>query len=130
MAATLNAATFIGKNFMDNEEFHRSHLEENVRHHRESGGRTRRDQQCGQDSLRKTFMETTIIDWTEEVIREMDRLANEDHTHIATEEELNIYRGNWWIRSNFVGSDTMPIRHRPDFKESAVNLASLQESRG
>ena len=52
------------------------------------------------------------LDRTEEVIREMDKLANEDHTHIATEEELNIYRGNWWIRSNFVGSDTMPIRHR------------------
>ena len=40
---------------------------------------------------------------SEEVILEMDRLANEDHTHIATEEELDVYRGNWWIRSNFVG---------------------------
>ena len=49
---------------------------------------------------------------TEEVIREMDRLANEDHTHIATEEELDVYRGNWWIRSNCVGSDTMPVRHK------------------
>ena len=28
---------------------------------------------------------------TEEVIREMDKLANEDHTHIATEEELNVW---------------------------------------
>ena len=70
------------------------------------------------------------LDRTEEVIRETDKLANEDHTHIATEEELNVYRGNWWIRSNFVGSDTMPIRHRADFKESVVNLASPQESRG
>ena len=67
---------------------------------------------------------------TEEVIREMDKLANEDHTHIATEEELNVYRSNWWIRSNFVGSDTMPTRHRPDFKESVVNFASPQECRG
>ena len=37
MAATMNAATFMGKNFMDNQkfhhEFHGSHLEENVRHH-------------------------------------------------------------------------------------------------
>ena len=31
---------------------------------------------------------------SEEVILEMDRLANEDHTHIATEEELNVYRNN------------------------------------
>ena len=67
---------------------------------------------------------------TKEVIREMDKLANEDHTHIATEEELNVYRGNWWIRSNFVGSDTMPIRHRPDFKKARVDIASPQESGG
>ena len=53
------------------------------------------------------------MDRTEEVIREMDRLANEDHTHIATEEELDVYRCNWWIRSNFVGSDTMPIKASP-----------------
>ena len=34
-------------------------------------------------------------------------------------------------RSNFVGSDTIPIRHRPDFKQtSVVNLASPQECRG
>ena len=67
---------------------------------------------------------------TEEVICEMDKLANEDHTHIGTEEELNVYRSNWWIRSNFVGSDTVPIRHRADFKRSVVNLASPQECRG
>ena len=41
--------------------------------------------------FRKTMLE---LDRTEEVIREMDKLANEDHTHIATEEELNVYRGN------------------------------------
>ena len=63
---------------------------------------------------------------TEEVIREMDKLANEDHTHIATEEELNVYRSNWWIRSNFVGSDTMPIRHRADFKEALSTLRRLK----
>ena len=44
---------------------------------------------------------------TEEVIREMDKLANEDHTHIATVEELNVNRSNWWIRSDSVGSDTI-----------------------
>ena len=65
---------------------------------------------------------------TEEVIREMDRLANEDHTHIATEEELDVYRGNWWIRSNFVGSDTMPIRHRPDFKKALSTLHRLKKA--
>ena len=65
---------------------------------------------------------------TEEVLREMDRLANEDHSHIATEEELDVYRGNWWIRSNFVGSDTMPIRHRPDFKKALSTLHRLKKA--
>ena len=68
------------------------------------------------------------MDRTEGVIREMDRLANEDHTHIATEEELDVYRGNWWIRSNFVGSDPMPIRHRPDFKEALSTLHRLKKT--
>ena len=34
---------------------------------------------------------------TEEVIREMDKLANEDHAHHATLEEISVYRNNWWI---------------------------------
>ena len=63
---------------------------------------------------------------TEEVIREMDKLANEDHTHHATEEEISVYRSNWWIRSNFVGSDTMPVRHRADFKEALSTLRRLK----
>ena len=63
---------------------------------------------------------------TEEVIREMDKLANEDHTHHATEEEINVYRSNWWIRSYFVGSDTMPVRHRADFKEALSTLRRLK----
>ena len=63
-----------------------------------------------------------------EVILEMDRLANEDHTHIATEEEINVYRGNWWIRSNFVVSDTMPVRHRPDFKKALSTLHRVKKA--
>ena len=80
--------------------------------------------------IRDTWFRKTMLELgrTEEVIREMDKLANEDHTHIATEEELNVYRGNWWIRSNFVGSDTMPIRHRPDFKEALSTLHRLKNA--
>ena len=73
--------------------------------------------------FRKTMIE---MGRTEEVIREMDKLANEDHTHHATEEEINVYRSNWWIRSNFVGSDTMPVRHRSDFKEALSTLRRLK----
>ena len=49
---------------------------------------------------------------------------------LSQKKKIDVYRGNWWIRSNFVGSDTMPIRHRPDFKESVVDIASPQESGG
>ena len=61
--------------------------------------------------IRDTWFRKTMIELgrTEEVILEMDRLANEDHTHIATEEEIDVYRGNWWIRSNFCG-----FRHDAD----------------
>ena len=48
-------------------------------------------------SFRKTMIE---LGRSEEVILEMDRLASEDHSHIATEEDIDVYRGNWWIRSN------------------------------
>ena len=75
--------------------------------------------------FRKTMIE---LGRSEEVILEMDRLANEDHTRVATEEEIDVYRGNWWIRSNFVGSDTMPVRHRPDFKKALSTLHRLKKA--
>ena len=40
--------------------------------------------------------------------------------------ERGPHRSNWWIRSNFVGSDTMPIRHRADFKEALSTLRRLK----
>ena len=73
--------------------------------------------------FRKTMIEMGRIG---EVIREMDKLANENHTHHATEEEINVYRSNWWIRLNLVGSDTMPVRHRADFKEALSTLRRLK----
>ena len=48
--------------------------------------------------------------------------------HIATEEEFKVYRGNWWKRSNVVGSDTMPIRHRLDFKQALSTLHRLKKA--
>ena len=54
------------------------------------------------------------------------KLANEYHTHNDTAEKISVYRNNWWIRSNFVGSDTMPVRHRADFKEALSSLRRLK----
>ena len=67
---------------------------------------------------------------SEELCREMDKLANEDHTHHITAEEISVYRNNWWLRSNKVGSDTMPVRHRADFKQALTTLRQPQEPGG
>ena len=79
--------------------------------------------------IRDTTFRKTMIELgrSENVILEMDRLASEDHSHIATEEEIAVYRGNWWIRSNLVNSDTMPTRHRPDFKKALSTLYRLKK---
>ena len=66
-------------------------------------------------------------DRTEDLCRQMDDLTNEDHTHHLTPLEYYNYRSNWWIRSNKIGSNTMPIRHRSDFKQA---LSSLQQLKG
>ena len=63
---------------------------------------------------------------SEELCREMDKLASEDHTHHITPEDISVYRNNWWIRSNTVGSDTMPVRHRADFKQASSTLRQLK----
>ena len=64
---------------------------------------------------------------TEEICRQTDDLADEDHTHHLTPEEIDDYRSNWWIRSNKIGSDTMPIRHRSDFKQALSTLRQLKD---
>ena len=63
---------------------------------------------------------------TEEICRQMDDLADEDHTHHLTPEEIEDYRVNWWIRWNNIGSDTMPIRHRSNFKQALSTLQQLK----
>ena len=50
----------------------------------------------------------------EDACRQMDALADEDHTHHLTSQEYFYYKRNWWLRSNKTGSDTMPVEHRPD----------------
>ena len=76
-------------------------------------------------SFRKTMIE---LGRSEEAILEMDRLGNEDHIYIATEEEIDVYRGNWWIRSNLVNSDTMPKKHRPVFKKALSTLHRFKKA--
>ena len=68
--------------------------------------------------LTLAVMKKYVVRWT--------KLANEDHTHRITEDEIRVYRNNWSIRSNTVGSDTMPVRHRADFKQALSTLQQLK----
>ena len=76
------------------------------------------------EKFRKNMIE---IGRTEDLCRQMDDLADEDHTHHLTPQEIDNYKNNWWIRSNKIGSDTMPIRHRSDFKQALSTLRQLKE---
>ena len=80
--------------------------------------------------IRDKFFRKTMIELgrSEEIILEMDRVASEDHSHIATQEEIDVYRGNWWIRSNVVNFDTMPTRRQPDFKKALSTLHRLKKA--
>ena len=80
--------------------------------------------------IRDKFFRKTMIELgrSEEIILEMDRLASENHSHIATQEEIEVYRCNWWIRSNVVNFDTMPTRHQPDFKKALSTLYRLKKA--
>ena len=66
----------------------------------------------------------------EDASRQMDALADEDHTHHLTPQEYYYHKSNWWTRSNNIASDTMPIRHRPDFKQALSTLQQLKEKEG
>ena len=80
--------------------------------------------------IRDKFFRKTMIELgrSEEIILEMDRLASEDRSHIATQEEIDVYRGNWWIRSNVVNFDTMPTRRQLDFKKALSTLYRLKKA--
>ena len=67
---------------------------------------------------------------SEQMIIEMDKLANEDHTYTASREEIEFYRGNWWIHTNVAHVDSVPTRYEPEFKKCVVNNAAPEASRG
>ena len=62
----------------------------------------------------------------EELCRRWDALADEDHTHHLTAQEYHHYKSIWWLHSNKQGSNTMPFKHRLDFKPALSTLQRLQ----
>ena len=66
----------------------------------------------------------------EDLCRRWDALADEDHTHHLTPQEYLHCHSKWWLHSNKQGSNTMPLRHRPDFKQALSTLQRLQQEAG
>ena len=89
-----------------------------------------REEAGGSRVLHREFAQEEMQEETflsEEICRETDKLANEDHTHHITPDEIRVYRNNWWIRSKIVSSDTMPVMHRADFKQALTTLRQLKK---
>ena len=63
----------------------------------------------------------------EDVCRQWDALADEDHTHHLTPQENYHYKSNWWLHSNKTGSNTVPVKHRDDFKQALSTLQQLKQ---
>ena len=66
----------------------------------------------------------------EDLCRRWDALADEDHTHHLTVREYFHYKNKWWLHSNEQGTNTMPLRHRSDFKQALSTLQRLQQEAG
>ena len=73
-------------------------------------------------AFRKAMIE---IGRTEQMIVEMDKLANEDHSYKASREEIEFYRGNWWIHTNVQHVDSIPTRYEPEFKSALSTMHRL-----
>ena len=76
-------------------------------------------------AFRKAMIE---IGRTEQMIVEMDKLANEDHSYKASREEIEFYRGNWWIHSNVARVDSIPTRYEPEFKSALSTMQRLKRA--
>ena len=59
----------------------------------------------------------------------MDVLSDEDHTHHLTPQEYYHYKSNWWLLSNKTGSNTVPVEHRPDFKQALSTLQQMKQKK-
>ena len=64
---------------------------------------------------------------TEDLCRQMDDLADEDHTDHLTPQEYDHYKSNLSLRSNKIGSDTLLVQQRSDFKHALSTLQQLKE---
>ena len=77
----------------------------------------------------KTFRKSMIeVGRSEQMIKEMDKLASEDHTYNASKEEIEFYCGNWWIHTNVAHFDSVPTRYEPEFKNALSTMQRLKRA--
>ena len=77
----------------------------------------------------KTFRKSMIeVGRSEQMIIEMDKLASEDHSYKANKEEIEFYRGNWWIHTNVAHFDSVPTRYEPEFKNALSTMQRLKRA--
>ena len=77
----------------------------------------------------KTFRKSMIeVGRSEHMIKEMDKFASEDHTYKANKEEIEFYRGNWWIHTNVAHFDSVPTRFEPEFKNALSTMQRLKRA--
>ena len=69
-------------------------------------------------------------DRDEDVCRESDDLAEQDHICRMSESEYLHYRQNWWISLNKSGNTTEPLRNRSDFNQALSTLKRLHRQVG
>ena len=62
----------------------------------------------------------------EDVCRQWDALADEDHAHHLTPQAY-YYKSNWWLTSNKTGSNAVPVEHRLGFKQAVSTLQQLKQ---
>ena len=65
---------------------------------------------------------------SEQMIIEMDKLSSEDHTYKASKEEIEFYRGNWWIHTNVAHFDSVPTRYETEFKNALSTMQRLKRA--
>ena len=61
--------------------------------------------------------------------REMDELAQEDHTYRLSKEEFKRYQGQWYLTLNKSGKNA-PMRLRSDFRVSVTIMNRLHRESG
>ena len=99
-----------------------------IRKDRPRGHRYGKSQGCKEYFTANQLATMIEVGRSEQMIIEMDKLANEDHTYTASREEIEFYRGNKWIHTNVARVDSVPTRYEPEFKSALSTMQRLKRA--